>query len=72
MVTAEQDAIAGASLIEVRLVVGRWMVVRVEMMRLGRKVKNGLSPKICPSPKKTVGSSDFLTPQTRLAFSELR
>ena len=46
MVTAELDVMAGASLMGVRL-----MAMKLEIMKLGRKVKKCLSPQICLSPK---------------------
>ena len=43
---AELD-VTGVSLIKVGLITVRLMAVRLEIMRLGKKFKNRLSPKIC-------------------------
>ena len=50
VVTAELD-VAEASWIKASFVTIRLVVMRLRMIRLGRKFKKGLSPRICLSPR---------------------
>ena len=50
MATTKLDVMASASLV-VRLMMVSLVIVRLEIMRLRKRIKKRLSPKICPSLK---------------------
>ena len=61
MVTIELN-MTEVSLMEIKLIMVSLMAVQLETIRLGKKFKNYLSPKICLSPKGQYDQT-FLPPE---------